>query len=58
MRPVRADIEALRFQGRDIRVTVSGGVAELDRREEALNLIERADARLYEAKRQGKNRIC
>lgn len=55
---VRAGIEALAFPGKDIRVTVSGGVAELGKREEALDLIERADARLYEAKRQGKNRIC
>ena len=44
-----------------IRVTVSIGVAELaelDRQEGAEALLERADARLYRAKEQGRNRVA
>jgi len=45
--------------GREVRCTVSVGVAEMASLDDSLySLIKRADAALYEAKRQGKNRIC
>jgi diguanylate cyclase (GGDEF)-like protein len=47
------------FQSDDIRVTISLGcatLAEADR--SATELLKRADERLYEAKRGGRNRVC
>jgi diguanylate cyclase (GGDEF)-like protein len=38
-------------------VTVSAGVAGLERAEDAVALLARADARLYDAKRRGRNRV-
>ena len=40
------------------QVTLSLGVAQLGPVETVANLIERADKALYEAKRQGRNRVC
>jgi diguanylate cyclase (GGDEF)-like protein len=45
------------FQGERIAVTVSVGVAELEPVEAAEALLARADARLYQAKREGRNRV-
>jgi diguanylate cyclase len=39
------------------RVTISIGAAQLQSSEEALDLIERADAYLYKAKRAGRNKV-
>jgi diguanylate cyclase len=39
------------------RITISVGVASLQRGENAQSLIERADACLYAAKRNGRNRV-
>ena len=41
-----------------IRVTTSIGVAIWDGREGSEDLYRRADAMLYQAKREGRNRVC
>jgi diguanylate cyclase (GGDEF)-like protein len=41
-----------------IPVTVSGGVAEYDMASPASEFIERADQKLYKAKKSGRNQIC
>ena len=41
-----------------LRVTVSIGLATWDGREAGADLYRRADKHLYEAKRQGRNRVC
>lgn len=48
-------VEAHIFQ-ENIRVTISGGIAEYNG-EEALDLVEKADKKLYTAKRTGKNKV-
>ena len=40
------------------RVTVSAGMAEWTRGQDVNAVLARADARLYEAKRAGRNRVC
>jgi diguanylate cyclase (GGDEF)-like protein len=50
---------AFRFEGTLIPVTISLGVAEWDAAiPDAATLIARADEKLYEAKRGGRNRVC
>jgi len=46
------------FQGERIPVTISMGCAVLQPDDGAAELIQRADERLYEAKRGGRNRVC
>jgi diguanylate cyclase (GGDEF)-like protein len=47
------------FQNDQIRVTISVGVATLeDADKTSTDLIKRADERLFEAKRAGRNRVC
>ena len=47
------------FDGEDIAVTMSGGVATVQKKNESPNdLIRRADEKLYEAKSSGRNRIA
>jgi two-component system cell cycle response regulator len=46
------------FEGKRIPVTMSLGVAEHEAGEEASAFFKRADARLYEAKHGGRNRVC
>jgi two-component system, cell cycle response regulator len=46
------------FQGEQISVTVSMGCAAIEADDTATGLIARADEKLYEAKRSGRNRIC
>lgn len=41
-----------------LRVTASAGLAVWDGREDADDLFRRADRMLYQAKRQGRNRVC
>ena len=46
------------FQGENITVTISMGCAEVGTEDTATGLIARADEKLYEAKRGGRNRVC
>lgn len=47
------------FQGERIPVTVSIGAAVLSPDDKtATELVQRADEKLYEAKRGGRNRVC
>lgn len=53
---IRQKIEKLAF-GKDIAVTISGGVAEYQSEEDEKMLVARADRLLYSAKKEGKNKI-
>ncbi len=44
-------------EGREITITVSAGVADYRENESGKDLIKRADQALYEAKRQGRDRV-
>ena len=46
------------FQGEQIPVTISIGCALLQDDKAATDLIQRADEKLYQAKRSGRNRVC
>jgi diguanylate cyclase (GGDEF)-like protein len=46
------------FEGEDLRVTVSVGVAECATRLTASELIDAADKALYKAKHSGRNRVA
>jgi two-component system cell cycle response regulator len=46
------------FEGHRIPVTMSLGVAEYQAGEDGPSLFKRADARLYDAKHGGRNRVC
>jgi diguanylate cyclase len=56
---IRSAVEALRFhfRGTPVRVTVSGGLAELQEHDGADTAFDRADSALYRAKHSGKN-LC
>jgi len=58
---VRKAIEEKTFcsMGKDVKITISGGVAELNQEDVATieDMIRTADLGLYEAKRSGKNKI-
>ncbi len=49
----------IRHQGKDkkIHMTISMGIAEYDHKETKIELMQRADQALYEAKKKGKNSI-
>jgi diguanylate cyclase (GGDEF)-like protein len=42
----------------EVRVTASIGVAYLQPKDSVQSLLARSDAALYEAKRNGRNRVC
>ena len=46
------------FEGKTIAVTISAGVASYRMNETRENFIARADALLYQAKKEGRNRVC
>jgi two-component system, cell cycle response regulator len=46
------------FQGESINVTVSMGCAAVQPEDTASDIIARADTKLYEAKRSGRNKVC
>ncbi|MFA4844694.1 MAG: GGDEF domain-containing protein [Candidatus Margulisiibacteriota bacterium] len=56
---IRAAVEALQLnsKGKQITVTISGGIAILNKDEVSENLISRADSALYRAKENGRNQI-
>ncbi|HEY3494024.1 MAG TPA: GGDEF domain-containing protein [Polyangiaceae bacterium] len=54
----RVETHAFAFQGERIPVTISVGCAMLGEEKTAAELIQRADDKLYEAKRGGRNRVC
>ncbi len=54
---IRNTVSQLRFADPHVSVTVSAGVAEAEKSETYESLINRADAKLYLAKRNGKNRV-
>lgn len=53
---IRKRIMNLRFKEKGLIVTISGGIAEYSF-ENAVELVKKADDKLYEAKRKGRNRI-
>jgi two-component system cell cycle response regulator len=54
----RVETHPFAFQGERIPVTISVGCAMLSEEKAAADLIQRADDKLYEAKRGGRNRVC
>lgn len=56
---MRLQFEGLTFRvdSHDIRVTFSAGLASLGAYDDVDALIKAADSALYEAKRQGRNRL-
>jgi len=54
----RVETHTFSFQGERIPVTISVGCAMLAEEKTAAELIQRADDKLYEAKRAGRNRVC
>jgi two-component system, cell cycle response regulator len=54
----RVGSHAFAFQGEQIPVTISIGCALLQDDKAATDLIQRADEKLYQAKRSGRNRVC
>lgn len=57
---IRGEIEkaTFDFDGEPLSATVSLGVTELAATDTLVSLVARADARLYEAKEQGRNRVA
>ena len=54
---IRKNIQAVSFLS-DTTITISGGVAEYELKEDSEKLVKRADDNLYKAKHSGRNRIC
>lgn len=54
----RVEGHVFTFQGENIPVTISMGAAVLAEEMTGTDLVTAADAKLYEAKRSGRNRVC
>ncbi len=56
---MRKKIESSKLSesAQDIVVTISGGVAERDGAKSYTEVLEKADAALYTAKKEGRNRV-
>ncbi len=55
----RVERRVFSFQGEQIPITISIGVAQMQAGDRTVeDLIQRADDKLYEAKRSGRNRVC
>ena len=53
---IREEVEALSFEHKDLKITISGGLAQYEN--ESLDLfLRKSDERLYMAKKAGKNKI-
>ena len=46
------------YQGHDIQLSVSAGVAEFEKSDTAEVVFTRADSALYRAKDKGRNQVC
>lgn len=57
---IRTEIERTRFlfETKKISVTVSLGVAQLRKQDDTQSFMAAADAKLYQAKHSGRNRVC
>ncbi len=53
---IRKEIMALRFEGKELSITISGGIVEYES-ESAVELVRKADEKMYEAKQLGRNRV-
>ena len=47
----------VKFEGNSIKITSSGGVANTDESQNASDLVNKADERLYEAKKLGRDKF-
>ncbi len=50
--------DPITYDGREIALTVSAGVATIRGSESIDRLLQRADEALYQAKRRGRNQVC
>ncbi|MET0071329.1 MAG: GGDEF domain-containing protein [Candidatus Thiodiazotropha sp.] len=55
---IRRNVERLRIKSlKDVRITLSGGVTAMVEQDTPQSLFERADAALYQAKKNGRNQV-
>lgn len=54
---IRKDIELMSFTKKEIKITISGGVYQYEQGDNSLEMVSRADSKLYEAKKSGRNQI-
>lgn len=57
---IRSQVEksSISYEKQQIKITVSSGVAELQKGENTENILNKADQALYEAKENGRNRVA
>jgi two-component system cell cycle response regulator len=54
---IRSTVAQLRFETKELAITISAGVAQAQKDESYEALVNKADTNLYQAKRSGKNRV-